>query len=193
MGSWTNWWPQNRQGLHLEELCYQLLVLLVWELFCSATILGIEIFSHEIFTLLSMCLTTAIMKALLPIFKFLLSFPIRSYSCFCVSIDHLLLLSSAATAFPFLQWTEFVLWCRVVNGALEYIAKDLGFAADPILQGIWWHTFTNFQNTWVNWICFSEKGGWDLVEISDLGCVREDFFLDFVFIFAVLKYVLCLP
>lgn len=25
--------------------------------------------------------------------------------------------------------------CRVVNGALEYIAKDLGFAADPVLQG----------------------------------------------------------
>ncbi len=51
MGSWTNWWPQNRQDLHLEELCYQLLVLLVWELFCSATILGIEIFFDEIFTL----------------------------------------------------------------------------------------------------------------------------------------------
>jgi hypothetical protein len=98
MGSWMNWWPQNRQGLHLEELCYQLLVLLVWELFCSATILGIEIFSHEIFTLLSMCFTTAVMKTLLPIFKFLLSFPIRSYSCFCVSIDHLLLHSSAAIA-----------------------------------------------------------------------------------------------
>jgi hypothetical protein len=45
----------------------------------------------------------------------------------------------------------------------------------------------------VNWICFSKKGGWDLVEISDLGCVREDFFLDFVLFFAVLKHVLCLP
>jgi hypothetical protein len=45
------------------------------------------------------------------------------------------ILCGTVTTFHFIIYLLCAVWCRVVNGALEYLSKDLGIAENTVLQG----------------------------------------------------------